>query len=122
MDDPSNVLDMSAAELDLVIGESLLAGQFGSKPASDTEKQALARRWFEINQDRFRNAVCPNPIVSGYLLGKENKTRNELLAAVVDALLKLGGWGTIPVAVLSARLLNYGLDRLCPENKGESQT
>src|SRR3972149_2262987 len=105
MDDTSKVLQMSTDELDLIIGETLLAKEFGSKPASNAEKRAMARRWFEGNLDRFRNAVCPNALVRAYLLGAQNRTRSELLAAVADALLKLGGWGVIPVVVLSARLM-----------------
>jgi hypothetical protein len=56
------------------------------------------------------------------LLATENKTQNDNLAVVTDALLKLGGWGTIPIAVLGARLINYGLDRLSPQIKEIKQT
>jgi len=117
MYETSKVLSMSLEELDLTIGEILIKDEFGMKSASDAEKRLTARRWFEGNLNRFRTAVCPNAIVRRYLLGQENKTRNELFAAVVGALLKLGGWETIPVAILSARLINYGLDRLCSQYK-----
>jgi hypothetical protein len=115
MYDASRVLEMSTDELDLAIGECLMG--LGSKSASESETKAVANRWFEINLDRFHDAVCPNPVVQKYLLGQDNKTRNELLAAVVDALLTLGGVGTIPITVLSARLIHYGLDQLCLKNE-----
>jgi hypothetical protein len=117
MYDASEVLNMTADDLDLIIGESLLEKYMGAKPASNSEKIAVAGRWFESNLNRFHNAVCPNPVVQKYLLGKDNETRNELFAAVVDALLTLGGVGTIPIAVLSARLIHYGLDQLCSTNE-----
>ena len=120
---PSHVMQLSADELDLIIGDSLLEGEFGSKPVSEAEKRSVAANWFRANLDRFHVAICTSAFVNNYLLGKNNKTRNEILAAVVDALLKLGGWGTIPVVVLGARLMNYGLDQLCPQvNAIDQQT
>ncbi len=121
MDDNGKFLSMSIEELEVLIGESLMEGELGMKPASDAEKRLAAKKWFEINLRRFGKAVCSNKIVKNHLLGKENKTRNELLAAVIDVLLKLGGWGSIPIAVLSARLIHYGLDRLCPSSKKRSK-
>lgn len=118
MDETTKLLSMSLDELDLEIGDNLLKGGFGMKPATDAEKRETARRWFEFHLERIRTTVCSNKIVSNCLLGKENKTRNELLAAVVDVLLKLGGWGTVPVAVISARIINYGLDKLCTQQTG----
>jgi hypothetical protein len=117
----TNVLDLSQDEIDALIGDALLADEFGAKPASAAEKRQAARLWFQSNLGKIRTAVCPNLFVKSFLLGKDNKTRNELLAAVVDALLKLGGWGVVPVAVLSARIINYGLDQLCPSEKPESK-
>lgn len=121
MYEPSKFLSKSNEEMDLIIGESLLGEGFGSKPASDSEKLEAAKNWFESNLNRFKNAVCPNPLVREYILGKKNQTRNEIFAAVVDGLLKLGGWGSVPVAVLSARLVNYGLDQLCPLDQEEQE-
>ncbi|MFF3863377.1 hypothetical protein [Streptomyces sp. NPDC002209] len=34
---------------ELVIGEVLLADDFGSKEPSENEKRAVARRWFDSN-------------------------------------------------------------------------
>lgn len=115
MHNTSTVLQMSSDELDLIIGESLLEDEFGSKPVSNAEKRSVALNWFRDNINRFHEAICTSAFMRQYMLGKDNKTRNEILAAVVDALLKLGGWGTIPITVLGARLINYGLDRLCPQ-------
>src|ERR1044072_6003883 len=103
MEDNSKIMRMSADELDLIIGASLLDDGFGSKPVSDAEKRAVALTWFNDNLNRFRQAICTSAFVQNYLLGKENKNRNEIFAAVVDALLKLGGWGIIPITVLGAR-------------------
>jgi len=83
------------------------------KLVSDSEKRLIARRWFNNNLNLFRIGVCSNAVVRNTILGEGNTTRNDLLAAVADALLSLGGLGNVPVVVLSARLIHYGLDKLC---------
>ncbi|MBI4277569.1 MAG: hypothetical protein HY660_03850 [Armatimonadetes bacterium] len=111
----ADLLAKSADDLDLEIGRTLLADQLGSKDVTDSEAKAAARRWLAANLDGFRRAVCTNAVVRGQLMAQTSKTRNELFAAVLDALLKVGGGGIVPVATLSARLIHYGLDRLCAE-------
>jgi hypothetical protein len=114
MYDSAKILSMSNEELDLVIAEYLLEDELCMKPVSDNEKRFIAQKWFENNLDRFRSAICSNSIVRKYLLGKDTKTQIELFAAVMDALSISSGCGKVPVAVLSARLINYGLEKLCP--------
>ena len=111
----SKLLDMSIDDLDLEIGRSLLADELGSKDISDSEVRSAARRWLQSNLVRFRTGVCSSTMVRDQLMGKSKKTRNELFAAVLDALLKVGGLGPVPVASLTARLIHYGLEQLCPE-------
>ena len=107
-------LAKSIDQLDLEIGRSILAEELGSKEASDREARSTAHRWLLTNIDRFRSSICSSPIVCEQLMGKNTKSRNELFAAVMDALLQIGGLGPVPVASLTARLLHYGLENLCP--------
>jgi hypothetical protein len=106
-------LEKSTDELDLVIGRYLLADQLGSKPVADAEAKAAAGRWLASNMARFRQGVCGHAIVQAHLLDKKAQNRNELFAAMVDALLRVPGLGQIPIAVLAARLVHYGVGQLC---------
>lgn len=108
----NEALAKSMDELDLEIGRALLGDALGSKKVSDRELRSTARRWFEANLANFKVAVCSNEIVQSQLIGKANKTRNELFAAVADALMKIGGIA-VPLATLSAKLVHYGLEKLC---------
>jgi hypothetical protein len=116
MDESMKLLTMSEADLDLMIAKFLLEGELRMKPFSENERRFIAQQWFKKNLKKFQSAICSNLIVQG-ILKKENKTQMELAAAVMDALLAIGGWGNIPVTVLSARLINYGLEKLCHESE-----
>lgn len=105
-------LAKSVDDLDLEIGRALLADELGSKKVSDRELRSTARRWLESNIDNFRYAICGNEIVQSQLMGEENIKRNELFTAVADALLSISGIG-VPLTTLAARLIHYGLERLC---------
>lgn len=107
-------LRMSEEELDLIIGEALFRDSLGSKPISDFEKRAGAINWFQANIQRLSDAVCQDKGVINFLVGPERAERNVLFGAVVDALTGVFG-GTVPLGALSAKLLHYGVDRLCDE-------
>lgn len=105
----------SPEELDIEIGRYLLAHELGSKDIGDDEARAVGQRWFAARLEIWRGEVCTNPIVRSQLMGTTAKTRNELFAAVVDALLKFTDVAGIPVTTLAARLIHYGVEQLCPE-------
>ena len=107
------LLDKSPDELDLLLGEALVADEFGAKDLSNVEKQATARRWFQSHVNEFKEAVCVSSIRTKVFAAKK-ADRNTLFAAVFDALGKLVGI-PVPIAVLSARLIHYGLDQLCAD-------
>lgn len=52
------LLDAPDDELDLLLGEALVADEFGAKDLSDTEKRAAGRRWFDAHLAEFRQAIC----------------------------------------------------------------
>jgi hypothetical protein len=110
------LLDLPTWQLDVMLGEALTAGEFGAKDLSDIEKQTAARRWLSVNLDRMRDAICGSRVRT-VLFGAEAEKRNLLFAAVVDALGTVRGL-PVPVSVLAARLIHYGLDRICGAETG----
>ena len=105
------MLAKSPAEIEILIGEALLADDFGAKDASEAEKRAVARRWFEANLDTFRALVCGSAALRA-VFGSKKKDRNALLGALADVLGSQYGL-TIPVTALSAMIIHYGVDKLC---------
>lgn len=105
------LLSLPTRDLDIMLGEALTAGEFGAKDLSDTEKEAVARRWLTTELDRIHDAICGSRVRT-IMFGAETEKRNLLFAAVADALGSLRGL-PVPVSVLSARLIQYGLDRIC---------
>jgi hypothetical protein len=109
-------LDKSLDELDIEIGRALLKGRLGGKPLPDTEVKATAGRWFASNLQRFRAAVCDNPVIKSHVLHKDAQKRNELFVAISQILHLLDWISPVPVAPLAARIVNYGLEKLCAES------
>jgi hypothetical protein len=114
-----SLLDRSADEIDLILGEELVADEFGAKDLTDVEKQATGRRWFASHLGEFRQALCGSSIRTK-VFAPAKSDRNALFAAVVDTLAKAAGW-PVPVAVLSAKLIHYGLDQLCEGGEPSSK-
>jgi hypothetical protein len=56
-------LSIPIEQIEIMIGEALLADDFGSKPAGDAEKRAVARRRFETNLTAFQRSVCGSALV-----------------------------------------------------------
>jgi hypothetical protein len=112
-----NYLAMSEEELDLVLGEALLASSLGSKQISDTEKRTAAKNWFTANLKRIVQAVCIDAGVTNFLLGPQRKERNLLFVTVADALVKMFGQEVhfVPTGALAAKLIHYGIDNLCKD-------
>jgi hypothetical protein len=109
--DDLSLLEMPVSQLDLMIGDALVAEEFGAKDLTDAEKQATARRWFDSRLEDFRHAICVASPLRTRIFAPEKLDRNTLFAAVIDALSKILGM-PVPVAVVSARLIHYGLDKL----------
>lgn len=114
--DALKYLQMSPDELDLQIGEALFEDSFGAKPATEAEKRAAAAGWFHANLQRFRENVCGNHLICQDIFGKDKQDRNALFGTVIDTLAKLGGF-PVPVAVIAAKLIHFGLDRLCADKE-----
>ncbi|MVZ99276.1 hypothetical protein F8568_002510 [Actinomadura sp. LD22] len=108
------IFELPLNEVEVMIGEALLADGFGAKDANDAEKRLVARRWFQANMEAFRAAVCG----SGSVVAGANKDRNALLGALVDVLGSRFGV-TVPVAAVSVMIMHYGVDRLCAAPGGE---
>ncbi|MEV5433187.1 hypothetical protein [Streptomyces sp. NPDC052701] len=105
-------LAKSSDELDLVIGGALLAEGFGGKDPSDSDRRVAARRWFQANLSQFRELICGNQTIAA-AFASSGRDRNALLTALVDVLGSQYGM-TVPVTALSAQIIHYGVDKLCP--------
>jgi hypothetical protein len=108
-----SLLDLDSDALYAAIGRAVLATELKSKEPSDEESRDVGRAWFEQNLDTFRKAVCTSVAVRRLIFGPGKAERNMLFAAVIDTLAAAGGF-QVPVAVVSAQLVHYGLGRLCP--------
>lgn len=60
--------------------------------------------------------MCGNQLIRNELFGKDKQDRNVLFGTVIDTLTKLSGF-PIPVAAIAAKLIHYGLDRLCAKQQ-----
>ena len=109
------LLDVPENELDLLIGEALVAEEFGAKELSEAEKRATARRWFDLHLAEFQHAICVESSLRTKLFAPESMDRNTLFAGVADAVSTVALGVPVPVALLSARLVKYGLDKLCAD-------
>jgi hypothetical protein len=106
-------LDLDEAELDALIGAAIADTGFGSKDLSAAEKLQLGQEWFAERADDVRGAVCSSPVVSAYLRPRSAGER-ELYDAILGALTYLTAI-PVPLGLLAAKVLRYGLDRLCPQ-------
>ena len=108
---------MSSDHIEAMIGEALLADEFGSKGVSDAEKRSIARNWFTDNLDRFRDLLCGSHAVRDSVLGPGKKDRNALFGALIDVLDAHFGV-TVPVAALAVMIVHWGIDKVCPDLAG----
>ena len=105
-------LNMNDDELLLCLGNHLFQSGFGSKPVPDAEKRQAAARWFEDTLPEVRKRICGNATLRTQI-GPSAANRNAIFAILIDSLAHLG----VPAAALAARLINYGIEKLCPEWK-----
>jgi len=107
------LLGLTASELELMLGDALVADEFGAKDLSAAERRAAARRWFNAHLQDFREAICVSSPLRTMIFSADKVDRNTLFAAVIDAVGTTVLGTHVPIAVLSARLIQYGLDTLC---------
>lgn len=109
-------LEMGDDELDLILGDALLKESFGNASMSDDEKRQAAKNWFKSNISIFAKSICEDNSIGNILIGKDKKERNILICSVLDVVLKSLGV-SVPVAALAAKILHYGVENLCTNQK-----
>ena len=110
--DDSNLLSLTEQELDMRLGEALCADDFGAKDLTDADKRRRAENWFSARKGQFQKAVCSDSFVQNYVQNK-NAVERELFDAVLSALVVLVGI-PVPIGVLAAKIVRYGVTNLCP--------
>ena len=112
-----SLLDLDSEALYTLIGRAVLASELKSAEPGDEESRSTGRAWFEQNLDTFRRAVCTSVRIRQQVFAPGKVERNMLFATVVDALAAIGGF-PVPVMVISAQIVHFGLGRLCPNLSG----
>lgn len=107
----ADLLDLSAQQLDVLLGEALYADDFGAKEPSESDKRRRGENWFAAQTAQLQQAVCGHAAVQRYVTNKDAIER-ELFDAVLSALASLVGM-PVPVAVLAAKIVRYGVTNLC---------
>jgi len=97
-------------DLDVLIGDFLLAEELHSKDFGDDEKRNLGVRWFRLRLSQLRAAICGNQAIEAAV---ESGETNLLAAAVVDAILHSSVGLDVPVTVLAAKVIQVGIRRIC---------
>lgn len=110
--DHRDLLELSEAELDVRLGEALYGEEFGAKEPTDAEKRRRAEHWFAGQRAQLQQAICGQPFVQRYVQ-KKDAIERELFDAVLSAVASLAGL-PVPVAVLAAKIVRYGVTNLCP--------
>jgi hypothetical protein len=113
----SSLLDLDPDTLDIMLGRAVLAGELKSAPPGDEESRSAGRAWFERNLAELRKAVCTSVHVRRLAFGPDKVERNMLFAAIVDTLATIGKF-PVPLAVVSAQIMHYGLGKLCANLSG----
>jgi hypothetical protein len=109
--DHDALLKLSEQELDLRLGDALLADSFGAKDLTDEDKRRRAENWFAAKKAEFQRTVCSNSFVQGYVQ-KKDAVERELFDAVLSALTSMVGV-PVPFSVLAAKIVRYGVTNLC---------
>ncbi|RJL35817.1 hypothetical protein [Bailinhaonella thermotolerans] len=112
-----SLLDLDSDTLYILIGRAVLAAELKSTEPEDEESRATGRAWFERNLATFRKAVCSSVRIRRQVLAPGKVERNMLFAGLVDALAAAGGF-PVPVTVIAAQIVHFGVGRLCPNLSG----
>lgn len=105
-------LGMSDDDLLLEIGDALFKQSFGAKPMSDAEKRQAGTRWFEANISSFRDRICQDTTFRAQF-APAARERNEIFRMLIDIV--AAHFIGVPAGAVAAKLLNYGLGKLCPQ-------
>lgn len=105
------LLRLDEYELDAAIGAAISAGEFGAKDLSESEKQRRGAIWYDLHLPDLRAALCGQAFVAKYTEADSTAER-ELFDAIV-ALLASAVGVPVPVGVLAAKTIRYGVGRLC---------
>src|SRR5215813_6587867 len=110
-DEGLNLLTLSESELDRLIGDALYADDFVAKAPTDTDKRLRAERWFASRSGEFRQVICGQRIVKRYVQNKDSVER-ELFDFLVATLATVPGI-PVPMGVLAAKIVRFGVTNLC---------
>jgi hypothetical protein len=95
------------------IGEELVAGSCGMKPADPATKRSAARNWWQSHLAALRGVICDNRPIREHLFSSSEKDRNSVIATLFNVM--TATYTGIPVACLIALTCHYGLEKLCGE-------
>jgi hypothetical protein len=107
--------EMPMNQLEILLGEHLLASGLGSKPVTGEMKRRAGRNWFERNLHNLRAAICQKDSLVMSMFAREKKDRNMLFARICD--LVAASFHLFPAAVIAGMVLHYGIDQLCTSGK-----
>lgn len=105
-----SLLELDERELDIAIGSAISEGEFGAKDLTDAEKRRRGNNWFNAQIPDLRTALCAQPFVDAYL--ETSTAERELFDAIIAVLSSVLGV-PVPVGVLAAKTIRYGVGRLC---------
>lgn len=108
------VLDLDESQIDLLIGQELLRDMPGATEASDGDMRLAAAAWFVRVRADVAGSVCKSPSVIRYL-SKDGAVERELFDAIIAALGFMTGL-PVPLSLLAAKIIRFGVTRLCSES------
>lgn len=115
--DHYDVLDLDERQIDLRLGEALLRDHLGVADLADGDKIAATEAWFARTRQDIALRICRERLVVQYL-SKDSAGERELLDAIVGALGFLVGV-PVPLSLLGAKVIRFGVSRLCRESSGQ---
>ena len=107
----TNIEEIKALELYIMLGEELLSEVLGADEFSDEEKQEEARDWENEHKKSLRELICSSPIYQKYIQNPgswEWVTIVNALASIIDPL-AIG----VSAATVTALLVKKGLNKFC---------
>lgn len=109
----NTLLNKSFDELSEIVGGTILDSTLGGKAASQDEKRAIGRSWFNKHLSNLAALVCNNKTVQSYISDPHSRRKSEVISAIADLI--ISAIGAIPGIVVAIMLFHYGLDSLCGE-------
>jgi hypothetical protein len=116
--DHYDVLDLDERQIDLRLGEALLRrDHLGATDLADSDKIAATEAWFARTRQDIALRICHERLVVQYL-SKDGAGERELLDAIVSAVGFLAGV-PVPLSLLGAKVIRFGVSRLCRESSDQ---